>query len=485
MNRLCYRIVFNKQRGALMAVAETAHSQSQRGGQKRARRKRRGSHAARGLGGLLLACALGLGTHGAVVAQIRADASAPKMQQPTVLTTANGLPLVNIQTPSAAGVSRNTYSQFDVQANGAVLNNARGDAVTQLGGWVQGNPWLARGGARVILNEVNSTAPSQLKGFLEIAGQRAQLIIASPSGIQVDGSGFINASSAILSTGTPRFGTDGTVAGLAVQGGAIRIEGSGLDASQTDYTAVQARAIDINAGLWAKDLRITTGRREMGVDGTPRGDDLPAIGQAPRYALDSSALGGMYAQRISLVGTEAGLGVRHAGQMAAQQLVLQVDGWLHNSGTMHARGEGASLQIEGREGIRNEGWIASQGALSLQGQRLQSTAGSVTAAGLQEDGKLAGDAGLRLQADDGQEHHGLLMTPSQMLIQAPSLDLTDASAQAGELLISGDSMRADRARLQAQTLLSVQMQRDLSTPGGQPDRRSVAARGRDGGQPCR
>lgn len=415
-----------------MAVAETAHSQSQRGGQRRARRGRRVSRTATGagMGGLLLACGIGLCAPGAALAQIRADAGTPKTQQPTVLTTANGTPLINIQTPNAAGVSRNTFSQFDIQAKGAVLNNARSDASTQLGGWVQGNPWLARGSARLILNEVNSTAPSQLKGFLEVAGQQAQLIIASPSGIQIDGGGFINAGSVTLSTGTPRFGIDGTVAGLGVQGGAIRLEGSGLDASQTDYTAVQARAIEINAGLWAKDLRITTGTRDIGTDGTPRAEGLPAIGQAPRYALDSSALGGMYAQRISLVGTEAGLVVRHAGRMAAQQLVLQVDGWLHNSGTLHARGEGASLQIQGREGIRNEGWIASQGALSLQGQRLQSTAGSVMAAGLQEDGRLAGDAGLRLQADDGQDHHGLLMTPSQLLMQAPSLDLTDASDQA-------------------------------------------------------
>src|SRR6185437_10287775 len=83
-------------------------------------------------------------------AQIVADPHAPRTQQPTVLTTGNGLPQVNIQTPSAAGVSRNTYSQFDVNSNGAVLNNSRNPVQTQLGGWVQGNPWLAAGTARVI-----------------------------------------------------------------------------------------------------------------------------------------------------------------------------------------------------------------------------------------------------------------------------------------------------------------------------------------------
>src|SRR5262245_22072911 len=84
-------------------------------------------------------------------AQIIADPNAPDTQRPTVLAAPNGVPLVNIQTPSAAGVSRNTYRQFDIQQPGAILNNSRTNVRTQLGGWVAGNPWLATGTARVIL----------------------------------------------------------------------------------------------------------------------------------------------------------------------------------------------------------------------------------------------------------------------------------------------------------------------------------------------
>lgn len=228
MNRLCHRIVFNKQRGQLMAVAETAHSQRKGGGQRPARRCRLPYRRLTPIGKLVLASGVSLCAASQTLAQIRADASAPRLQQPTVLNTASGTPLVNIQTPSAAGVSRNSYSQFDVQAKGAVLNNARTDASTQLGGWVQGNPWLARGSARVILNEVNSSSPSQLKGFVEVAGQRADVIFANPSGIQIDGGGFINAGSAVMTTGTPRFGVDGSIMSFGVQGGSIRIDGRGL-----------------------------------------------------------------------------------------------------------------------------------------------------------------------------------------------------------------------------------------------------------------
>jgi filamentous hemagglutinin len=103
-------------------------------------------------------------------AEIVSDMSAPANQQPTVMSTANGLPQVNIQTPSAAGVSRNMYSQFDIESRGAILNNSKTDVNTQLAGWISGNSNLGGAHAQVILNEVKSTRASNLFGPLEVAG---------------------------------------------------------------------------------------------------------------------------------------------------------------------------------------------------------------------------------------------------------------------------------------------------------------------------
>lgn len=50
----------------------------------------------------------------------------------------------------------------------------------------------------MILNEVNGGSPSQLHGYIEVAGQRAKVVIAN-AGI----SGFINASRATPTTSTP------------------------------------------------------------------------------------------------------------------------------------------------------------------------------------------------------------------------------------------------------------------------------------------
>ncbi|MFH4258531.1 filamentous hemagglutinin N-terminal domain-containing protein, partial [Acinetobacter baumannii] len=158
-----------------------------------------------------------------------------------------------IQTPSAGGVSRNTYTQFDVGQEGAILNNSRNNTQTQLGGWVQGNPWLAKGEAKVILNEVNSNNPSQLKGYIEVAGKQAQVVIANPSGLICDGCGVINADRFTLTTGQAVM-NQGYLESFRVRDGQVTIEGKGLNGSLTPCTDIYARALKVNAGLYANEL---------------------------------------------------------------------------------------------------------------------------------------------------------------------------------------------------------------------------------------
>lgn len=265
----------------------------------------------------------------AAPAQIVADPAAPRNQQPTVLRTPAGQPLVNIQTPSVAGVSRNTYRQFDVGREGAVLNNSRTGAATRIGGTVAANPWLARGEARVIVNEVNSNAPSLLRGTLEIAGRSAELIVANPAGIQVQGASLLNAQRVTLAVATPQW-NGGDLLGLRTGGGLLRIDadphGLGMDTRGASHTDILARAVQVNAAVWANRLRVVTGQNTVapGTETEPGAVTPadPAAGPStyppPSFALDVSALGGLYANAIALVGTEAGLGVRHSGIVAAR-----------------------------------------------------------------------------------------------------------------------------------------------------------------------
>lgn len=366
MNRHLHRVVFNAARGMRMVVQETAASTG-----KGASRATTAAGAA-ALAGALIA--------GAAHGQIVGAPNVPGNLRPTVLMAPNGVPLVNIQTPSAAGVSRNVYNQFSVGSNGAILNNSRVNVQTQLGGFVQGNPNLATGPARIILNEVNGGTPSQLRGYIEVGGQRAEVIIANPAGISVDGGGFINASRATLTTGTPQFNAVGGLDSFLVRGGTITIDGAGLDASKTDYAAILARAVQANASIWASELKVVTGANQISADHsqiTP----TTGTGAAPTFALDVAALGGMYANKIVLIGSEAGLGVRNAGSIGAGAggLVVTAAGRLENIGTL----EGQRVELTTPGDISNRGGTIRQGSsagLTIASQVLSNATGGVIGA---------------------------------------------------------------------------------------------------------
>ncbi|MBB4224247.1 hemagglutinin repeat-containing protein [Variovorax guangxiensis] len=366
MNRHLHRVVFNAARGMRMVVQETAASTG------KGASKTTATTVSAAVAGALMAMS--------AQAQIVGAPNVPGNLRPTVLMAPNGVPLVNIQTPSAAGVSRNVYNQFSVGSNGAILNNSRVNVQTQLGGFVQGNPNLATGPARIILNEVNGGTPSQLRGYIEVGGQRAEVIIANPAGISVDGGGFINASRATLTTGTPQFNAVGGLDSFLVRGGTITIDGAGLDASKTDYAAILARAVQANASIWASELKVVTGANQVSADHsqiTP----TTGTGTAPTFALDVAALGGMYANKIVLIGSEAGLGVRNAGSIGAGAggLVVTAAGRLENIGTL----EGQRVELTTLGDISNRGGTIRQGSsagLTIASPVLSNTNGGVIGA---------------------------------------------------------------------------------------------------------
>jgi filamentous hemagglutinin len=175
----------------------------------------------------------------------------PGGQQPGQQAAANGVPVVDIVAPNARGVSHNRYSRFDVGSNGLILNNSASISKTELGGYVAGNDNLKNSGAAtLILNEVTSSASRQ-QGYTEIAGARAQLVIANPNGISCDGCGFLNASLVTLATGTPQLGSDGALNGFSITGGALSIGSNGLDAYNVDRLDLLLRQLSVGGSVWA------------------------------------------------------------------------------------------------------------------------------------------------------------------------------------------------------------------------------------------
>ena len=414
MNQLCYRLVFNRARGLLMAVAETTPSHSAAGSGPRL-------FAGTALTGLVSTTLLPVLAY----AQIIPDAAAPAARQAIVSSAANGVPLVHIQTPTAAGVSRNVFSQFDVQSNGAILNNANQPVQTSLGGWVQANPLLSRP-ASVIVNEINSSNASLLHGYVEIAGQAARLIIANPSGISCDGCGFINASRATLTTGIPQYSTSGNLDSYLVRRGIVSFSGDGLDAKTIDFTDVIARAVQVNASLRARQLNVITGSNEV------RAGDLHTTAfiqndNKPKFAIDVSTLGGMYAGKIWLVGTEAGVGVRNAGTLggSADEIRITSAGRLELTGTIASAG---LIHISAAQGISNHGTLHSGGDASLEVAGDLDNSGGIIAAG----GRLS-------VSDSAAEARALKITNAGGTLIAGQLVSIDAAALSGNGEVLGET----------------------------------------------
>ncbi|ELM5375145.1 filamentous hemagglutinin N-terminal domain-containing protein, partial [Escherichia coli] len=269
---------------------------------------------------------------------------------------ANGVPVVNIATPNGAGISHNRFTDYNVGKEGLILNNATGKLnPTQLGGLIQNNPNLKAGGeAKGIINEVTGGNRSLLQGYTEVAGKAANVMVANPYGITCDGCGFINTPHATLTTGRPVMNADGSLQALEVTEGSITINGAGLDGTRSDAVSIIARATEVNAALHAKDLTVTAGANRITADG--RVSALKGEGNVPKVAVDTGALGGMYARRIHLTSTESGVGV-NLGNLYAREgdITLDASGRLtvNNSlatGAVTAKGQGVTLTGDHKAG---------------------------------------------------------------------------------------------------------------------------------------
>jgi len=329
----------------------------------------------------------------------------------------NGVPIINIATPNGSGLSHNQFHDYNVGAQGVILNNGSTQTSnTQLAGHIIGNPNLKNSGsAQAILNEVISGNPNQLRGYTEVAGQSARVIVANPYGITCNGCGFINAPRVTLTTGKPVL-DNGRLDRFQVDQGSIAIEGAGLNATNIDRFEIITRTAKINAEIQAKNLTIVAGRNDVNAEhlsATARADDGSA---KPQLAIDSSALGGMYAGAIKLVGTEAGVGVKLDGKLIASGGDIQLDanGQLSLADTsatgavnvkaasLDARGPvyaGTTLNVQTQGNLTNRQTLAARDSIALSAGG-QLTNGGVIEAGVNADGSRNANGDLSLSAQN-------------------------------------------------------------------------------------
>ncbi|TVT77149.1 MAG: filamentous hemagglutinin N-terminal domain-containing protein [Denitromonas halophila] len=257
-----------------------------------------------------------LSPYGALAGTTPDSGAAPQNQ--ASVTNAGSVPVVNIVTPDAGGLSHNKWQQFDVPTQGMVLNNATAATHTTLVGTLGANPNLASGAAQVILNEVTSNQPSSLLGTLELAGQSARVIIANPNGITCNGCGFINTPHVQLTTGRPGF--DNGALRFDVTGGQIDIGASGLSVLATRLDLIAHTLRTEGAISTQADLNLIAGRfyansETLTLTDAGRSGVGPFPFPAASYAIDIGQ--SVSADSIQIITSRDQIGVRTAALVAA------------------------------------------------------------------------------------------------------------------------------------------------------------------------
>lgn len=326
---------------------------------------------------------------------------------PKMDVASNGTSIVNINTPNDKGLSHNQYDSFSINNNGLILNNANRPVSTELAGYIMGNPNLVGPTAKTILNEVTGTNSTAMNGALEVAGNKAHVIIANPNGISINNGTFINTNAATLTTGKPII-DNGNISAYKINQGTIQIDSQGLNTSKTARTDILAEAVKVNGELWAKNLQMVSGQNTVNVNSEGKVINVTKNNESSKIGLDVAKIGGMYANSIYLVGTNDGLGVNNKGIVSASDtLSLDANGRVENTGTITSSdayiksksfdqlGEAKfyadnatfvvdSLSQNGNQATNKNPIILAQKSLSIAGQAISNTNGSV----IKTDGKL-------------------------------------------------------------------------------------------------
>jgi len=367
---------------------------------------------------------------GQAEAQLAADKNAPAVQRPVISAAPNGVPLVDIATPNKRGLSHNKYQEFNIGAPGLILNNHNAETgISKLGGVVPGNPNLRySGAASVILNEVTSRSRTALAGPAEIFGRRADLVIANPNGITCNGCGFINTPRVSLTTGVPQISGDGRLTGFDVRGGDVTFGAKGANLlsgdGAVDIFDIVSRRVVLGGPVAGHDVGIAAGAGKFDYAAREM-KELADIAGKPEYAIDGSELGALQADKIKIVATEKGVGVRMRADMAAH--IGQIN-----------------LSADGKISLNN---LSGHSGVAVQSKSSSVTAAKITS---KKDIYLKAGKGIALQSSGADSNiiadsgSGLL-SAAENIISGGALRLSSGTKiTAGQLAAGGDlQARAD------------------------------------------
>jgi len=425
-----------------------------------------------------LACLVGLGKVliGCVAAQA-AGIVPDGATATTVSVNSAGRTTVNLA-PAQFGVSQNTYSSFNVGSAGATLNN---NGIN----------------ARTIVNQVTSTNPSLISGDITVSGPRANVVLANPNGITVDGGSFVNTGHVALSTGAVSFdditGASGVTQRnviLTTTGGTITVGPGGLAGALISLELI-AKNIEIQGPVDNSFTQSNNGVRIVAGSSTAtintlfspgdNSDDwisyAPGQASSNAVAIDVSSAGSLTAGRIQLIVTDQGAGVHDAGPMNASggDFSLNANGNVQMIGTTVTAAQNISLSTTGALLFQSSQLNANNASASL------AAGGAITFAGsslIAATGIVSNSAGLTLETLGATGSTIASVNSGVVLISSADIDNISSLVQ-GATRIAGNSQSLGAVTLNAQgnILNQSSLGNNLGILFGQADDVSLTAGG--------
>lgn len=313
------------------------------------------------------------------VALAAALSSSVVWAEPNTYKLGTGPKVIDIEKPNQAGVSHNIYNEFSVDSKGVIFNNNLADATHSKYGDIAKNGNLDGAAASVILNEVVSKKASTLAGFLEVSGQKADVIVANPNGITCSGCSFINTNKAILTTGKVNLAENGAIGSYEVTKGNVTVNSNGMNA-ENSYVMLLADAIKLTGTLNANNAYLSAGNFTMdGKTGAVTSHQKQATEEQlknPVYSIDIANFGGVRANSITMMGNNLGFGVRNTGTIVANtSLAMASNGALVNEGNINSNG--FATQVVSAGVLKNTGKITTNNNTLIRGMNHVLNDGSI------------------------------------------------------------------------------------------------------------
>ncbi len=331
----------------------------------------------------------------------------------------------NPNTPNAQGLSHNRQPTFDVGRNGTVINNSRQ------------NPNMAQSGpASAILYEVTGTRESELLGIIGVEGQRTDVFIANPNGINCNGCGFQNVDRGVLTTGVPEI-VNGRVDAFSVERGTVHIGPGGVLLHDVNLLALIGFGVKVTGAIEAGDanIEISAGRGRVAIH-QQNGEELRQLIDLERTLRPGT---------VAVERTSRGVGVRNSEEMASHtgQVAILDNGDVVLKSDIKTAGR---TIVRATKTVRVEKTIFSGEAIALKGESVVlADASKVLASGdVSVNAEKIVDLGENAMIAAGLNENGEFKTdPAKLDVSVETLiGKLDAK------LISNDAISVDAIRLQ-------------------------------------